>query len=175
MLRYLVVYILQLNQLLLMLHPIDDDQVLLTHLDETTSSLQMVLAAIEKFKAGLLHTEEDSLSQSYQSNDIEEVSESPGYTNVSVKQLSIDTFFSSCDTSFGDVLSAMVLVDGDSMIPLTTFLSACQSYLQFFERFSGTLLSPLKNDLQGNMNKIKKAISKSDARMEYIQVYCYSM
>ncbi|CAK8696299.1 unnamed protein product [Clavelina lepadiformis] len=79
----------------------------------------------------------------------------------------IITFFSSREVNFCHVYDQVVPSNEKNLIPAELFLNACQCYLEFFDRFAGTVLAPIKTDIQGNINKIRKVMNtKPD---EYLQ------
>lgn len=78
------------------------------------------------------------------------------------------TFFSSCTTSFKDVMVNSVVVDSQPLLGIEIFLKACQSFSGLFGRFAKSLMSPLESDVQSNVEKIKKANASS--QFIYVQV-----
>ncbi|XP_076809138.1 pleckstrin homology domain-containing family A member 8-like isoform X2 [Clavelina lepadiformis] len=71
------------------------------------------------------------------------------------------------DFSENSILDEVVPSNEKNLIPAELFLNACQCYLEFFDRFAGTVLAPIKTDIQGNINKIRKVMNtKPD---EYLQ------
>ena len=81
----------------------------------------------------------------------------------SADEMHVATFFTTRDTDFGVVKDNIVTVDGERKISLKLFLSACEDYTLFFERFgSSNLMGTIKGDINGNIEKIRKNCQLED-------------
>ncbi|XP_039248012.2 pleckstrin homology domain-containing family A member 8-like [Styela clava] len=88
------------------------------------------------------------------------------------EKLNLETFFTTVKVSFRDVMNEANQCSSDllSLVKTETYMEACLEYTKFFDIFAGTLLSPLKNDILGNVEKIRKEFVKDPERYVYIQL-----
>nr|XP_026694360.1 pleckstrin homology domain-containing family A member 8 isoform X2 [Ciona intestinalis] len=118
------------------------------------TSCRALLAAVEEKKLTLAEDEQEAQdTQLAQDSHIDNFS----------------TFFSSQPTNFRHVVDGTISREGKPLLPALIFLEACQCYLRFFDRFSGTVMTPLRNDIEGNIGKIRKVMKDSGKGYDYLQ------
>nr|CAB3264939.1 pleckstrin homology domain-containing family A member 8 [Phallusia mammillata] len=142
-----------------------------THIDERIQQVESAVAALSDLMTDckqMLAEPMDSTDRGQEIDDgIPSEHSEPDHQNLDQssppssdeKSRELSTFFTSCVTDFGDVMSGLVKSENQPLIPTELFLDACQCYMEFFERFAGTLMGPLKTDIQGNIDKITKVIN----------------
>merc|ERR1712227_759260 len=67
------------------------------------------------------------------------------------------TFFKRVEHKFTDVS----LDDGVELLP---FLDACRDYLEFYDLFGGTVFTPIKSDVNGNVGKLQGWYEKDKSK-----------
>lgn len=100
--------------------------------------------------------------------NMEKISNNLNAIEVSTRK--VDTFFSTLEVKFSDVNNQTVNNGTDFKIPVSVLLDACSCYQDFFDHFGGTLLSPIKTDLVGNIAKIRNSTKNSQKEIIYLQV-----
>jgi len=83
----------------------------------------------------------------------------------------LETYFTTCPLSFGDVRAQTK----DDLIPIEIFLKACTVFADLLDRLAGSLLSPLRTDVLSNTQKIRKAKETIAPTAFYLQVSFYCL
>lgn len=97
-------------------------------------------------------------------NDSEKIHTSTATTENISPTTSNKTFFSSMPYKFSEISFTE-----NEPIPTEAFLNSCSSIVPVFDLLGPTIFSPVKNDIQGNINKLTKKLKSNPTEFASLQ------